>query len=77
MEEWETQPAVSSTAMLEYRVDSLSNENRQLKDQVEAVVTENRKLTARNAELETKQSEPPPATREPKVLRLSILWQRR
>jgi tol-pal system protein YbgF len=60
MEEWETQPAVSSTAMLEYRIDSLHNENRRMKDQLDAVVTENRKLTARNAELETKQSEAPP-----------------
>jgi tol-pal system protein YbgF len=60
MEEWEAQPAVSSTAMLEYRIDSLHNENRRLKDQVDAVVTENRKLTARNAELETKSTEPTP-----------------
>jgi tol-pal system protein YbgF len=60
MEEWETQPAVSSNAVLEYRIDSLHNENRKLKDQVDAVVTENRKLTARNAELETKQTEATP-----------------
>jgi tol-pal system protein YbgF len=56
-EEWETAPAVSPTAMLEYRVDSLQNENRRLQDQIEAVASENRKLTARNAELETKLTE--------------------
>ena len=55
------------TAMLEIRIDSLHNENRRLKDQVDAVVTENRKLTARNAELETKRTESPPAVaRTPK-----------
>ena len=57
MEEWESAPAVSPTAMLEYRVDSLQNENRRLQDQIEAVASENRKLTARNAELETKLTE--------------------
>ena len=56
-EEWESAPAVSPTAMLEYRVDSLQNENRRLQDQIEAVASENRKLTARNAELETKLTE--------------------
>lgn len=55
--EWETAPAVSPTAMLEYRLDSLQNENRRLQDQVEAVAAENRKLTARTAELETKLTE--------------------
>ncbi len=54
MEEWESTPAVSPTAMLEYRVDSLQNENRRMQDQLEVVAAENRKLTARNAELETK-----------------------
>jgi tol-pal system protein YbgF len=54
MEEWESAPAVSPTAMLEYRVDSLLNENRRMQDQLEVVAAENRKLTARNAELETK-----------------------
>jgi TolA-binding protein len=56
-EEWETAPAVSPNAMLEYRLDSLQNENRRLQDQIEAVAAENRKLTARNAELETKLTE--------------------
>jgi TolA-binding protein len=56
-EEWETAPVVSPSAMLEYKVDSLQNENRRMQDQIEAVAAENRKLTARNAELETKLTE--------------------
>jgi TolA-binding protein len=65
LEEWQTaQPVVSSTAMLEYRVDSLMNENRRLKDQVDAVAAENRSLTARNAEIETKLAE---AAAQPRV----------
>jgi tol-pal system protein YbgF len=70
MEEWTQTPAATPTSMLEYRVDSLKNENARTKDQLEAVAAENRKLTARNAELETKLNEalaapkveaPPPA----------------
>lgn len=68
MEEWESAPAVSPAGMLEYRVDSLQSENRRLQDQLEAVAAENRNLTARNAELETKLNEameaaaaPPPS----------------
>lgn len=53
-EEWETAPEVSPSALMEYRLDSLQNENRRMKDQLEAVAAENRNLTARNAELETK-----------------------
>ena len=69
-EEWTQTPASTPTSMLEYRVDSLKNENGRLKDQLESVAAENRKLTARNAELETKLNEalaapkvetPPPA----------------
>ncbi len=45
------------TAQLESRIDSLVSENRKLRDQVEAVTGENRRLTARNAELETKVAE--------------------
>lgn len=56
-EEWETAPQVSPSAMMEYRADSLANENRRMKDQLEAVAAENRNLTARNAELETKLAE--------------------
>ncbi len=70
MEEWTQTPAATQTSMLEYRVDSLKNENARTRDQLEAVSGENRKLTARNAELETKLNEalaapkveaPPPA----------------
>ncbi len=64
-EEWESAPAVSPTAMLEYRVDSLQNENRRLQDQIEAVASENRKLTARTAELETKLAEATAAAKAP------------
>jgi TolA-binding protein len=68
-EEWETTPTVSPTASLEYRVDSLKAANRRLREQLDALATENRSLTAKNAEMETKQNEavttpklaPPPA----------------
>jgi tol-pal system protein YbgF len=56
-DEWGTLPQVSSTAQLELRIDSLMNENRKLRDQVEAITGENRRLIARTAELETKVSE--------------------
>ncbi len=66
---WESGPPVSMTARLEYRVDSLMNENRRLHQQVEALATENRNLTARNAELETRLNEtattPPTETTTP------------
>lgn len=56
-DQWETTPTVSPTASLEFRIDSLKNENRRMKEQLDAVATENRTLTAKNAELETKLSE--------------------
>ena len=56
-EQSETTPAISPTAQLEYRIDSLKNENRRMKDQVDAVTAENRNLTAKNADLETKLNE--------------------
>ncbi len=56
-EQWETTPTVSPTAKLEYEVDSLKNENRRMKEQLDAVTTENRNLTAKNAEMETKLAE--------------------
>ena len=56
-DEWETTPTVSPVAQLEYRVDSLTNLNRRLKEQLDAVSGENRNLTARNAELETRLNE--------------------
>ncbi|MEW6510818.1 MAG: tol-pal system protein YbgF [Bacteroidota bacterium] len=57
MDEWETPPEASPTASLEYRIDSLKNENRRMKEQLDAMAAENRSLTGRNAELETKLAE--------------------
>jgi tol-pal system protein YbgF len=56
-QDWETTPTVSPTAQLEFKVDSLTNENRRMKEQVDAVTAENRTLTAKNAELETRLTE--------------------
>jgi len=58
-EEWEATPTVSPSARLEYRIDSLMNENRRLKEESDAAVAESRRLNARNAELETKLTEAP------------------
>lgn len=54
---WESSTPVSVTARLEYRIDSLMNENRRLSQQLGALTTENRNLTARSAELETRLNE--------------------
>ncbi len=65
----QSEDAMSVTGRLEYRVDSLSNENRRLRQQLEAVSTENRNLASRSADLETKLHEakaappPPPAAK--------------
>jgi len=60
MEEW-TEPDAAKTqtppSMLEYRIDSLKTENGRVHEQLDAVSTENRKLTARVAELETQLTE--------------------
>lgn len=56
-DEWTNTPAVSVTARLEYRIDSLLNENRKLQQQLETVTNENRNLSQRNTELESKLSE--------------------
>jgi tol-pal system protein YbgF len=61
MEEW-TEPQASAkeqtpASLLEYRVDSLKSENGRVREQLDATTTENRKLTARVAELETQVSE--------------------
>ncbi|RPH38134.1 tetratricopeptide repeat protein [bacterium] len=66
-EDWEAAPEVSPTARLEYRIDSLQSENRRMKEQVNAMAAENRSLTAKNAELETKLTEAAasPAPAEP------------
>ena len=59
-EEWTNTPPVSVTARLEYRIDSLNNENRRLRQQLETVSTENQNLSTRIAEL---QSRPDPSPR--------------
>ncbi|MEK7671246.1 MAG: hypothetical protein AAB344_03395, partial [Bacteroidota bacterium] len=56
-DDWTNTPPVSVTARLEYRIDSLLNENRKLQQQLETVTNENRNLSQRNTELETKLSE--------------------
>ena len=56
-ESWESTPAVSATAAPEAQADSMKNENRRIKEQTDALAAENRTLTARNAELETKLNE--------------------
>lgn len=64
-DDWDTLPTVSPTAQMEYRIDSLKNENRRLNDQVEALAAENRSLRARIAELETRLTEAMAAKPEP------------
>jgi hypothetical protein len=44
-EEWNNTPPVSVTARLEYRIDSLTNENRRLHQQLDAITTENQNLS--------------------------------
>ncbi len=56
-DQWETTPTVTPAASTEYTVDSLKNENRRMKEQLDAMAAENRNLTARNAEIETKLAE--------------------
>ena len=58
-DEWENTPPVSPATSIEYRIDSLTNQNTHLQQQVDALTAENRNLTARNAELETKLNEAP------------------
>jgi tol-pal system protein YbgF len=65
-EEYEGMPSMTPAAQLEFRIDSLMNENRKMRDQVEAMTTENRRLTARNAELETKVNELTAAAAQPR-----------
>jgi tol-pal system protein YbgF len=62
-EEW-TEPAAETitadqppVAMLEYRIDSLKSETGRLREQLDATSAENRKLTARTADLETQLTE--------------------
>jgi len=59
-DEWDSSTPPSSPATsLEYRIDSLTNQNSHLQQQLDALTAENRNLTARNAELETKLNEAP------------------
>lgn len=63
-EDWASTPPVSVTARLEYRIDSLMNENRKLRQQMETLQTENTNLNARLTELQNRAvSTPPPAAR--------------
>ena len=59
-------PLFSHAAVLQYRVDSLSAENRRLIQQLDALASENRNLNALSADLEAKLKEartlPPPPT---------------
>ena len=56
-EGWESTPTAAPTTSDEFKMDSLKNENRRIKEQLDALSAENRTLTARNAELETKLNE--------------------
>ena len=64
-ENWETTPTVSDSTSHEVKLDSMKTESRRIKDQVDALSAENRTLTARNAELETKLNEATAAARTP------------
>jgi tol-pal system protein YbgF len=66
-ESWESTPAVSGTATPEAKADSMKIENRRIKEQMDALAAENRTLTARNAELETKLNEATTAAKAPAV----------
>jgi len=57
MDKWEETPAVSPATSGESQVDSMRNENRRIKEQLDAMAAENRSITARNAELETRLSQ--------------------
>jgi tol-pal system protein YbgF len=70
-ESWETTPAVSATATPEAAPDSTKTETRRIKDQVDALSAENRTLTARNAELETKLNEATAAAKAPATMNTS------
>ena len=71
-ENWETTPTVSDTTAHEVKLDSVKTESRRMKDQVDALSAENRTLTARNAELETKLNEASVAARAPAVSSVPI-----
>lgn len=56
-ETWDTAPTVSQEAKLQFQTDSLRNENRRMRDQLDAVAAENRNLTAKLADAESKLTE--------------------
>ena len=57
-EQWESTPAVvPAEASASVKMDSMQTETRRMKEQLDAMALENRNLTARNAELETKMAE--------------------
>ena len=66
-ENWESTPTASSTATPDAKADSMKNETRRLREQVDALAAENRTLTARNAELETKLNEATAAAKAPSM----------
>jgi tol-pal system protein YbgF len=68
--EWETPPESVAESTPEFKIDSLMSETRRLKDQNDALAAENRNLTARAADLETRLNDamkapPAPATVAP------------
>ncbi len=65
-ENWESTPATTAAATTpESPADSMKIENRRIKEQNDALAAENRTLTARNAELETKLNEATAAAKTP------------
>ena len=68
-DEWESTPGTPTESSPEFKVDSLMSETRRLKEQNDALAAENRNLTARAADLETRLNEavksPAPAATAP------------
>jgi tol-pal system protein YbgF len=58
-EQWDSTPGATpaAEAIAESKMDSMRTETRRMKEQLDAMAMENRNLTARNAELETKMAE--------------------
>lgn len=64
-ENWESTPTATTAAAPDAKADSMKNETRRMREQVDALAAENRTLTARNAELETKLNEATAAAKAP------------
>ncbi|MBI5471903.1 MAG: tetratricopeptide repeat protein [Ignavibacteriae bacterium] len=64
-DDWTNTPPVSLTARLEYRIDSLTNENRRMRQQIEALQTENANLNTRLSELQATPVDPALAAPKP------------